>query len=106
LPRLQEIVRTVRAKGTSLKATEQPIDTSTAAGKCLLDMLGCSASSRRSMAQTQIEAVEAEQRNHEEESAVGNFTFDSTAPWFQESRSQVATARQFFRRLVTIQQRH
>jgi DNA invertase Pin-like site-specific DNA recombinase len=30
----------VRAKGASLKAIEQPIDTSTAAGKCFLDMLG------------------------------------------------------------------
>jgi hypothetical protein len=29
-----------RAKGAALKATEQPIDTSTAAGKCFLDMLG------------------------------------------------------------------
>ena len=28
------------ATGASLRATEQPIDTSTAAGKCLLDMLG------------------------------------------------------------------
>jgi DNA invertase Pin-like site-specific DNA recombinase len=28
------------ARGASLKATEQPIDTSTAAGKCFLDMLG------------------------------------------------------------------
>ena len=37
---LQDIVRTVRAKGASLKATEQPVDTSTAAGKCFLDMLG------------------------------------------------------------------
>jgi DNA invertase Pin-like site-specific DNA recombinase len=37
---LQDIVRAVRAKGASLKATEQPIDTSTAAGKCFLDMLG------------------------------------------------------------------
>jgi DNA invertase Pin-like site-specific DNA recombinase len=37
---LQEIVRTLRTKGASLKATEQPIDTSTAAGKCFLDMLG------------------------------------------------------------------
>src|ERR1700751_3692343 len=37
---LQDIVRTVRAKGASLKATEQPIDTSPAAGKCFLDMLG------------------------------------------------------------------
>jgi DNA invertase Pin-like site-specific DNA recombinase len=37
---LQDIVRALRAKGASLKATEQPIDTSTAAGKCFLDMLG------------------------------------------------------------------
>ena len=37
---LQDIVRAVRAAGASLKATEQPIDTSTAAGKCFLDMLG------------------------------------------------------------------
>jgi DNA invertase Pin-like site-specific DNA recombinase len=37
---LQDIVRTVRAKGASLRATEQPIDTSAAAGKCFLDMLG------------------------------------------------------------------
>ena len=37
---LQDIVRAVRARGASLKATEQPIDTGTAAGKCFLDMLG------------------------------------------------------------------
>ena len=37
---LQDIVRTVKARGASLKATEQPIDTGTAAGKCFLDMLG------------------------------------------------------------------
>ena len=37
---LQDIVRALRAKGATLKATEQPIDTSTAAGKCFLDMLG------------------------------------------------------------------
>jgi DNA invertase Pin-like site-specific DNA recombinase len=37
---LQDIVRTVKARGASLKASEQPIDTSTAAGKCFLDMLG------------------------------------------------------------------
>jgi DNA invertase Pin-like site-specific DNA recombinase len=30
----------VKGKGASLKATEQPIDTSTAAGKCFFDMLG------------------------------------------------------------------
>jgi DNA invertase Pin-like site-specific DNA recombinase len=37
---LQDIVRDVKARGAVLKATEQPIDTSTAAGKCFLDMLG------------------------------------------------------------------
>ncbi|MGF7173558.1 recombinase family protein [Azospirillum doebereinerae] len=37
---LQDIVRELRAKGAALKATEQPIDTSTAAGKAFLDMLG------------------------------------------------------------------
>jgi DNA invertase Pin-like site-specific DNA recombinase len=37
---LQDIVQTLRDNGVELKATEQPIDTSTAAGKCFLDMLG------------------------------------------------------------------
>src|SRR5258706_2973007 len=37
---LQDIVRQVRSRGASLKATEQPVDTSTAAGKCFLDILG------------------------------------------------------------------
>jgi DNA invertase Pin-like site-specific DNA recombinase len=37
---LQDIVRTVKVRGAALKATEQPIDTTTAAGKCFLDMLG------------------------------------------------------------------
>ena len=33
-------MRTIKARGAALKAAEQPIDTSTAAGKCFLDMLG------------------------------------------------------------------
>ncbi|MBA1157477.1 recombinase family protein [Microvirga mediterraneensis] len=37
---LQDIVRMLKEKGATLKATEQPIDTSTAAGKAFLDMLG------------------------------------------------------------------
>lgn len=37
---LQDIVRELRAKGAQLRATDQPIDTSTAAGKAFLDMLG------------------------------------------------------------------
>src|SRR5690606_4265437 len=34
---LQDIVRTLKAKGVALKATEQPIDTASAAGKAFLD---------------------------------------------------------------------
>jgi DNA invertase Pin-like site-specific DNA recombinase len=37
---LQDIVSAIEAKGASLKATEQSIDTSTVAGKAFLDMLG------------------------------------------------------------------
>jgi DNA invertase Pin-like site-specific DNA recombinase len=37
---LQDIVFELRGKGVALKATEQPIDTSSAAGKAFLDMLG------------------------------------------------------------------
>ena len=37
---LQDIVRDLRVKDVTLKATEQPIDTGTAAGKAFLDMLG------------------------------------------------------------------
>ena len=37
---LQDVVRALKAKGVVLRATEQPIDTNTAAGKCFLDMLG------------------------------------------------------------------
>ncbi|WP_188515957.1 recombinase family protein [Alsobacter metallidurans] len=37
---LQDIVRALKAKGVALRATDQPIDTSSAAGKAFLDMLG------------------------------------------------------------------
>jgi DNA invertase Pin-like site-specific DNA recombinase len=37
---LQDLVHDLKARGVALVATEQPIDTSTAAGKCFLDMLG------------------------------------------------------------------
>src|SRR5215211_2876145 len=36
---LQDIVRELKAKGAFLKAADQPIDTTTAAGKAFLDML-------------------------------------------------------------------
>lgn len=37
---LQDIVHELRRAGVTLRATEQPIDTATAAGKAFLDMLG------------------------------------------------------------------
>ncbi len=37
---LQDIVRALKGKGATLQATEQPINTGTAAGKAFLDMLG------------------------------------------------------------------
>lgn len=37
---LTDIVEELQAKGVALKATEQPVDTSTAAGKAFLQMLG------------------------------------------------------------------
>lgn len=37
---LQDIVHELRIKGVALRATEQPIDTATSAGKAFLDMLG------------------------------------------------------------------
>jgi len=41
---LQNIVYELNEKGVALKATDQPIDTTTAAGKCFLDMLSVFAS--------------------------------------------------------------
>jgi DNA invertase Pin-like site-specific DNA recombinase len=37
---LQDIVHELKNRGVALRATEQPVDTSTAAGKAFLDMLG------------------------------------------------------------------
>ena len=37
---LQDIIRELKSKKATLRATEQPIDTSTPAGKAFLDMLG------------------------------------------------------------------
>ena len=42
---LQDIIHELKTRGVALRATEQPIDTSTAAGKAFLDMLGGSLNS-------------------------------------------------------------
>jgi DNA invertase Pin-like site-specific DNA recombinase len=57
---LQNIVHEVRAKGVFLKATEQPIDTSTAAGKAFLDMLGVFAEFETNLRrERQLEGIKA-----------------------------------------------
>src|SRR5688500_814224 len=56
---LQDIVKVVRKKGAQLRATDQPIDTGTAAGKCFLDMLGVFAEFETSLRrERQLEGIQ------------------------------------------------
>ena len=57
---LQDIVFTLREQGVTLKATEQPIDTRSAAGKAFLDMLGVFAEFETNLRrERQIEGIAA-----------------------------------------------
>jgi len=57
---LQDVVRDLKSKGVALKATEQPVDTSTAAGKAFLDMLGVFAEFETNLRrERQIEGIAA-----------------------------------------------
>ncbi|MUZ75909.1 helix-turn-helix domain-containing protein [Agrobacterium vitis] len=57
---LQDIVRLLKTKHVTLKATEQPIDTSSAAGKAFLDMLGVFAEFETSLRkERQMEGIAA-----------------------------------------------
>jgi DNA invertase Pin-like site-specific DNA recombinase len=57
---LSNIVRDLESKGVALKATEQPIDTSTAAGKAFLGMLGVFAEFETNIRkERQLEGIEA-----------------------------------------------
>ncbi len=57
---LQDIVWELKTKGVSLRATEQPIDTSTPAGKAFFDMLGVFAEFETSLrSERQMEGIEA-----------------------------------------------
>lgn len=56
---LQTIMRTIKEKGAALACTEQPVDTSTAAGKAFLDMLGVFAEFETNLRrERQIEGIE------------------------------------------------
>lgn len=55
---LQDIVYQLRSMDVALRATEQPIDTTTPAGKCFLDMLGVFAEFETSLRkERQIEGI-------------------------------------------------
>lgn len=57
---LQNLVHELRQKGVTLRATEQPIDTSTSAGKAFLDMLGVFAEFETNLRrERQLEGIEA-----------------------------------------------
>ena len=57
---LQDIVHELKAKGVTLKATEQPVDTATAAGKAFFDMLGVFAEFETNLRrERQLEGIKA-----------------------------------------------
>ena len=57
---LQGIVHELKTKGVALVATEQPVDTSTAAGKAFLDMMGVFAEFETALRrERQIERIRA-----------------------------------------------
>lgn len=61
---LQDIIHELRQKGANIKATEQPIDTSNAAGKAFLDMLGVFAEFETNLRrERQLEGIEKAKAN-------------------------------------------
>ncbi len=57
---LQDLVHELKQKGVSLRATEQPVDTGTAAGKAFLDMLGVFAEFETNLRrERQLEGIKA-----------------------------------------------
>jgi DNA invertase Pin-like site-specific DNA recombinase len=61
---LQNIVHELKVKGAFLKATEQPVDTGTAAGKAFLDMLGVFAEFETNLRkERQLEGISAAKLN-------------------------------------------
>jgi DNA invertase Pin-like site-specific DNA recombinase len=57
---LQDIVHELKTKNAALKATEQPIDTGSAAGKAFLDMLGVFAEFETNLRrERQLEGIKA-----------------------------------------------
>lgn len=64
---LQNIVHDLKQRGVYLKATDQPVDTQSAAGKAFLDMLGVFAEFETNLRrERQLEGIAAAKANHPE----------------------------------------
>jgi DNA invertase Pin-like site-specific DNA recombinase len=69
---LQDIVHELKARGVALKATEQSVDTGTAAGKAFLDMLGVFAEFETNLRrERQLEGISAAKARGGRPGAVG-----------------------------------
>lgn len=64
---LQDIIRVLRSKGASLKATEQPFDTGDIYGELTMNLLGCFAQFETELRrERQIEGIARTKRDHPE----------------------------------------
>ena len=75
---LQDIVHELKQKGVALRATEQPVDTGTAAGKGFLDMLGVFAEFEANLRrERQLEGIKAAKEKASTKAASPSSTWPS-----------------------------
>ena len=84
---LQNIVHELKDKGVALKATEQPIDTSNAAGKAFLDMLGVFSEFETNLRrERQMEGIKRARDNREVSEKTGRLKYGGRAPVIDAER--------------------
>ena len=84
---LQNIIAELKEKGVFLKATEQPIDTSTAAGKAFFDMLGVFAEFETNIRHDrQMEGIKRAIRDKEVSDITGRLKYGGRAPTIDADR--------------------
>lgn len=92
---LQNIVHEIRSKGAALKATEQPIDTGSAAGKAFLDMLGVFAEFETNLrAERQREGIEQAKLAGKYKGGKRKITVDLVRPLKEKGLGPTAIARE------------
>jgi DNA invertase Pin-like site-specific DNA recombinase len=92
---LENIVHELREKGVHLKATEQPVDTSTAAGKAFLDMLGVFAEFETNLRrERQLEGIAAAKAKGVYKGRPKRISTDKVRQLLAEGNGPTAVARQ------------